>query len=107
MFFRSTRCSLNRDRQGNEQQHTPIQEDDAEETETLKRMSGTFFNQWRLRRDRQEYSDDDDGSTSSSGASMEDTKYNQQITRSSFQVVHGQGYKTKVHMMTAEDSLVL
>jgi hypothetical protein len=95
MFFRSTRCSLNRDRHGNEQQHTPIQEDDAEETETLKRMSGTFFNQWRLRRDRHEYSDDDDGSTSSSGASMEDTKYNQQITRSSFQVV------------TAEDSSVL
>ena len=92
MFFRSTRCSLNRDRQGNKQQHTPIQEEDAEEMETLKRrMSGTFFNQWRLRNDRQEYSDDDDVSTSSSGASMEDTKYNQQITRSSFQVVHGQG----------------
>jgi hypothetical protein len=74
MFFRSTRCSLNRDRQGNEQQHTPIQEDDAEETETLKRMSGTFFNQWRLRRDRQEYSDDDDGSTSSSGASLSENE---------------------------------
>jgi hypothetical protein len=75
MFFQTARLfHLNRDCMGNEKQHEPIHEDDSKAAETFERMSGTLFNQWRVQRDRQEYSDDDDGSKSSSGASFSENE---------------------------------